>query len=147
MRKFVAFYEGELMSPITFDSPRAAAESIASRPAQVQRIAADGTRYIDELLSLTASAIVCEVRAATLSDFFDPSDLLTSLRGWMLHKIGNDDALSSVDEALVNDIVTRVDDVLNSIAEAHGIRIDGLIVVKKWLVRRERISDFDFDQA
>lgn len=147
MRKFVAFYEGELMNPITFDSPRAAAESVAARPAQVQSIASDGSRYIDELASLTAPIVVCEVRSPFLSDFFDPGDLISSLRGVMLHKIGNDDALSSVEEPLLNDIVTRFDDVLDSIAEAHGIRIDGLIVVKKWIVRRERLDGFDFDQA
>lgn len=143
MRKYVAFYEGESLLPVLHDHPRLAAESIASRDAQVQTIAPDGSRKIDELASLTARIVVCEVRPATLSDFFVEDDLISVLRDRMVTRIGNDDALSLIDESLLMEIKTRIDNQLDEIAESHNIRVDGLIVVKRQVARRENLDVFD----
>lgn len=89
------------------------------------------------LAARTQSIIVEEVRDATLSDFFDFQQLLSLMREIMADKIGNDDALSE-GEVIVRmeneasaDIAKRLDEA----ADAVGVRIDGFIVVNRWVLQ------------
>lgn len=86
--------------------------------------------------------IVEEVVEASLGDFFDLSDLVSSMRERMHATIGNDDALS--DPAALtrlNQSEGALRDKLNEAAAEAGIRIDGYIAINKWRVSDWATSD------